>query len=488
MKIEDFKRYRMIIESEGSIPNEDAAKVEAWLRNTGRLDEGVWSSIWSWLKRHFSPTARKLYALADQYEAEYTAELRAEWTKTKDLASKVRAGSYAKLSRDIEDRMDIIAKDDEDYRMLVKVLINKANLKVKKAMLVEFTGKIDDDDLISSETTKLSREEKEAERKEKEIIDKVSKAKAVKWEPIIDFMRKKIDENRSFYAQIDITTTEEKTEFIKTLCFYVDKLAEKTSSIKFDEKTVYNMSKKYVELVNELYRKLEDRLSKPKAIKKIKSVLKSLMLQEKPIAFERLKSDVLSTIERELKDGESSDSKSDGDTTPDDLSAEVVTPDTEKVAPVPVPDMVDVAKDNTGKTKPSPKQVDEEVIEKVKTYFNNSSDHFQEDLITKVKEFNNSDAKQKEILKDKFDYSVDSKGNLPEPTQADTVALLHDFVKIAGKLIPYYLYNEKNAKFASMAVAEYLFQIYAIKKDVNKRLSDADSDSILKAIIASNKL
>ena len=134
MKIDEFQKYRRIVESEKSthfFKDENLSRVHKWLDESGRLDEGILSGIWSWLKRNFSVTARRIHSLADDYEKELGEELRAEWKKTKDpkdLASKFRAGTYNRASRDIAERMEILAEDDQDYRELVRTISNKKTM------------------------------------------------------------------------------------------------------------------------------------------------------------------------------------------------------------------------------------------------------------------------------------------------------------------------------------------------------------------------
>ena len=477
MKIQDFIDYKIIIESNGVITNDEANKIYSWMEKTGRIDESLWGSIWSWLKRNFSVKSKKLHGLADEYEKELTEEMRAEYgamKDSKDLASKFRRGSYMKLSRDIEERMDLIAGDDEDYKELARILINKKNLSVRRAMLKEFSGKIDPEDQ-QQEQTDINKYQNDVDKKYNDIINKKFKDQGINFKPIVDFLKKKIDQNGFFYKQVGIVSREDKEEFIKLIINYVHSLSEKIKEMEFSNKTVYEISKKYVELVKELSNKIKDNdTSFEKSSQIIKKALNRLMKDEKPLPFERLKSDVLKEIEKQKSSsGESADKK-----LPDDI----VTANTEKIAGTTVDSMLDKAKEETDKKNPTITEITDEIRDSIKKYFNESLTTLHDNLIENVKEFNSYDKETKNKLKGKFEYSLDKDDKLSVPSMDDVKQLLHDFIKIAGKILPYYEYAEKSVKYASIAVSEYLFEIYAIKKDIDKKLTEDDIDNIVEAI------
>ena len=85
-------------------------------------------------------------------------------------------------------------------------------------------------------------------------------------------------------------------------------------------------------------------------------------------------------------------------------------------------------------------------------------------------------------MKRNFDYQLDSKNNVAIPKEEDIDPLLEDYVKIVGKIVPFYLNVTKRVKSACVAVSYSLFIIYAIKKDVNRRITDKDIDKIVEAI------
>lgn len=473
MKYEEFIKYKKIVESDGLISSDEAVRVRSWMEKTGRIDEGFWGAIWSWLKKNFSVTARRIYVLADDYERELTSEMRAEWTKSKDLAAKVRAGSYAKLSRDIEERMELIAGDDQDYRDLVRTVINKRNLKVRKQMLSEFAGKIDDEDLISSETKKIDNEFSLAEKKEKEIVERKAKEKKEEWKPMSNSLHQYIRNNKKEFKDVGIDEKAKEEEFVKKLLYYANNLAEK-GDIKFDEKHLKRLAIGYLDLVKEIHKYLRD-VKKEEAIEIVKKVLNRFIVKDKPLTLDKLRNEVLRDSRKEIE--KNSNEETDGG-----LPSDIVTDNTEEVVPVEVEKMVDTAKDETPGTNPSDKDVTEEVREEASKFLKESKKTIFADLKVRVKEFNQSSEEEKKKMKRNFDYQLDSKNNVAIPKEEDIDPLLEDYVKIVGKIVPFYLNVTKRVKSACVAVSYSLFIIYAIKKDVNRRITDKDIDKIVEAI------
>jgi hypothetical protein len=141
MKIEEFAKYKKLIDSGETLDDDRFYQVYEWMENSGRIDEGLWRSVVSWFKRNLSPKSRRLYKLANEYENELKSEIQAEWssiTDRKDFYARVKKLSGMRMSRDLEHRMDILAEDDPDYRELVRILVNKKRLAAKRFMTEKF--------------------------------------------------------------------------------------------------------------------------------------------------------------------------------------------------------------------------------------------------------------------------------------------------------------------------------------------------------------
>lgn len=485
MKIEDFSKYRKLIESDGFIPNEEAEKVYRWMEDTGRLDESFFGAVWKWLKRNFSIKARKIHSLADEYEKELIEETRAEYNAMKskqDLAAKFRKAWTGRLSQDIKERMEIIASDDEEYRDLVRTLVNKKNLYVRKMMIKEFTGQLDPDE-VRSITSELNNEYDKADAEYKKRIKEMTREDAPKVMAISTFIQKKMTANSSMFKQIEMTSRDEQTNFVSLMIAYVKELSKKSEKIELDKEVVWEMIKKYVHLVTDIADKIDGDLSREEKFEVTKKSLNDLMDDFKNV---RPIEDYRSAMSSEVKKNIEKSKSKGGTVKPEDLPEIIVTDDSDKVSDIDVDDAVktavDATKEETGKNKPTTKEVSKEIIDSVSNYFNNNADDILSFLKKEVAEFNDKSDDEKKKLIGKFDYELDDKNKLSEPTIEDLKLLLEDFVKIAGKIVPYYEYGEKSARYASIAVAEKIFQVYAIKKDLDKKLSEENINDIVNAI------
>lgn len=491
MKIQEFIEYKKLIESDGLIPDDQADKVYAWMEETGRLDEGFFGSVWKWLKRNFSPKARKLHFLSDEYEKELAAEIRAEWDSLeyKTIADKWRKGSYMRLSSDIEDRMDLIAGEDTDYRELAKVLINKKRLKVKRLLLNHFSSKLDPDE-YRNEVKELDDKEAKNNRRLTDIENSLIKEDKKGFYNRSVHLKNLMGNDRRFVEKAQITD-KEKDSFISMIVLYVKK-ASKQGDGKFDNDTVAEYAKKYVSAVDEFYRKIESKeIVKKDAIQIVKDVLNEIIQEDKPIPWERVKSNAYKMMPEKAKEfmkkksgeGKYEEKDDEKDTkTPevDDLDRGIVTPATTKVSDVDVDQTIkDASKETDNHT---PKEVSEEILSSVRAYFKDNASDILNMLAKQVNKFNEKSVQEKEKEQEKYKYNLDKNNKLPVPGMEELNILLNDFVKIAGKIVPYYEYGEKSTKFASMSVAEKIFQIYAIKKDENKQISEDDIDKIVYAI------
>jgi hypothetical protein len=482
MKLEDFKTYQSEIKMSGKIltENEESKKIYEWMEETDRLNEGLLGSIWKWLKRNFSVTSRKLHSLADEYGRELTEELRADYLKTKnpkDLGAKFRAGSYNRLSRDIEERMDIVAGDDEDYRLLAKTLVNKKNLEVKKALLVELAGKFDPDDLDSLEKEtgeKLRTATSEYEKSLKPLTGE----KKETFEKILKFMERKMAEERALYTAALIRTADERNDFIKLLFQYIDALSEKNKDIALDTKTMLKMSREYLKMVKEISRKIaSDKISEEDAVKIVKNILNKFLKETKPQQLSNLILPVSKEAEKVTKS--STPPKSDED--PEEV---LTTPRTEEIiTKTDVKDGVETAAEETGKSDPKPADIVSEVNAFLKNYLEKNLSVFTDRLARRVEDFNDLDKIKKDIEIDNYDYNLDSEDRLKKPTPQDVKNLYASFIDIAGAIVPYYQRKtEDDAKVCAKTVLDFMFEIYALKKDASLRIVDSEKAKIIENI------
>lgn len=483
MKLEDFKTYQSEIKMSGKIltENEESKKVYEWMEETEKLNEGLLGSIWKWLKRNFSVTARKLHSLADEYGKELTEELRADYLKTKnpkDLGAKFRAGSYNRLSRDIEDRMDIVAGDDEDYRLLAKTLVNKKNLEVKKALLVELAGKFDPDDLESLEKETGEKLRTATSEYEKSLKPLTGEKKDI-FEKILKFMERKMEEEKALYQAALIRTADERNDFIKLLFQYIDALSEKNKSITLDTKTILRVAREYLKMVKTISRKIaSDKISEEEAVKMVKNILNKFLKETKPKPIEDLNLPVAKEAEKAAK---TSDKPAAPDVDPEEV---LTTPRTEEIiAKSDVEDGVETAAEETGKDDPKPSDIVAEVNDFIKNYLEKNLAIFTDRLARRVETFNSYDTTKKTVEIDTYDYDLDAESKLKKPTPQDVKNLYASFIDIAGAIVPYYQRKtEDDAKVCAKTVLDFMFEIYAVKKDPSARIIDSEKKKIVQNI------
>lgn len=487
MKLQEFIEYkRIILYSEETELNEQAIEVLDWLDEHDRLDEGMFGNIWKWIKKNFSPTARKIYSLADEYENELLAELRAEWSKlaSKDLASKYRSGSYMRLSRDYENQMDDVAGDDPTYKELARTLINKKNIKVKKVLLSELRGKLDPEDVTDIKNN-LESDEKDVLIKEAKLRKKLNTISPLKIKNITPFLNQNM--NSQVFRKLSLTNTE-KDKLITSVILYVDQLSKYDKNIKLDQKTCLENLKNGAESILSNVGKLSnisDKITEKDVMDIQKTTFIELMQDEKPPRMEDLKERLFKIskekIEKRLKDEESEDGK---ETTisPDTLEPGIVTKHTEEISDVDVDKSIEIAKKETGENNPSPEEVSEEIKQTVKEWFDNSLDELLKKLKTQVEEFNSKPESERIDIADSLNYRLDNT-KLNEPSEDDLKLLLDDFVQIAGLIVPYGIHKNKKLKqIAFSGIAKRLINIYAIQKDINKKLSKKDIEKIVDSI------
>ena len=484
MKIDEFQKYRRIVESEKSthfFKDENLSRVHKWLDESGRLDEGILSGIWSWLKRNFSVTARRIHSLADDYEKELGEELRAEWKKTKDpkdLASKFRAGTYNRASRDIAERMEILAEDDQDYRELVRTLINKKDLKVKREILNELSGMIDPEefkdnlgDIDNDIRKKYRKAEDEYEKASRSLLN--SNKDTIK--EIEKYLIEKLRNEKTEFETIDIKTDVDRLEFIKLMYVYVNALSEKITDVEFTPKSIYAIAKEYRNFVKEAAVKLKNKgYDESAAIKMVKKHIDQHLKSIKNVLpLSRLKSVVFSELDKIKKD----DSNEDGD-----IEDQVTGRNTDDLmSDEEVENAVETAADETDKKDPSDNEIVKQIKEEVAELF--ADDNLEEivrSINTKINKFNSDDPDElKKFAKEKG-FSLPDKAD--KVNIVEIKKLIPIFIDIVGIVYPFHLKYEDSVKVATKTVRAGLYVIHMISSGKRGSLGGKDKDNVVKVL------
>lgn len=495
MKFEEFKKHKKIAESIDSSDLQkfpEISSVYTWLEQNDRIDEGLWQNIWNWLKKNLSPTGRKLYKLADEFERELEAELRAEYGKikdSKDLASKMRASYAGRVSGDIEERMSIVAGDDDVYRELSRELVNERTLRAKKRVLGNFSSILDD-----SDRRKLTDEwDDELEKTDKKIRKLFSSDRDV-YEKLSNELNRLIEANKSLFADI-IRTLSQKEYMMKAVIAYTKYLADKEGK-EATAKSAFMIAKQYSKLVKEIASRMSGLgKNKEELYAEIRRALNSLLMTEKPSdSIEKMKKEAEKLARKRLEEDErAEDDEEDEDEEAEDEETEIsrkdleeegiVTPDSEAViGKSGVEDAIDTAKDDTEEKNPTTEDIAEEITNTVDMYFAKNLTFIMGDLNSKVEKFNKLDKDERNRLKSEFNYNLDAEDKLEPAGTEEVKSLVEDFRKLVGEVVPYYDKEVSRVKIARSAVSKFIFEIYAIKKDATKKLTEIDRKKILEAI------
>jgi hypothetical protein len=486
MKFEEFKRHKKIAESIDSSDLQkfpEVSSVYAWLEQNDRIDEGLWQNIWNWLKKNLSPTGRKLYKLADEFEKELEAELRAEYGKikdSKDLASKMRASYAGRLSGDIEERMSIVAGDDDVYRELSRELVNERTLRAKKRVITNFGSVLDDTD-----RKKLTDDWDDELAKTDRKIRKLFSTDRDVYEKLSNELNRLIEANKSMFADI-IKTLAQKEYMMKAIIAYTKYLADKEGK-DATAKSAFIVAKQYAKLVKEIAGTMTSLgKSKEELYAEIRRALNSLLMAEKPgDSIEKMKREAAKLAKKRLEEsGDDEEEETDTEISKEDLEEEgIVTPDSETVIGKDgVENAIDTAKDDTEENNPTAEDIAEEITNTVDTYFAKNLVFITGDLSSKVEKFNKLPEDERKRLKAEFNYNLDAEDKLEPAGEQETQSLIEDFRKLVGEVVPYYDKEVSRVKIARSAVSKFIFEIYAIKKDATKKLTDVDRKRILEAI------
>ena len=486
MKFEEFKKYKKIAESKdpqllGNFP--DAAKIYQWMEDNDRIDEGFWGAVWSWLKRNFSITARRLHSLADEYEQELTAEIQAEYGKlkdAKDLNSKFRRSFAGRIAEDIEDKMELIAADDDDYRELVRTLINKKKLKVKKKMLQEFSGRMDPED-VGEIDGEIDGDLRNADSAYERAIKKISRDKQEIFREASKELSTKISSEKSKYNEIGYDTTEKVQKLVQLIIYYQNALSEQGKedlTTKSIQKTLANFYKFVIEGAKKLER---GSIKKDEAVAAIIKATEYYLKSEKPQPLEKLGAAVFKMAEDDVK----------GKGTPAPVPAPVIDKVedevTTEVTPVVMTDKdvdktITTAASDTGEDKPKVEDIVKEIEDSVKTYFDTELPALREELSTKVDAFNSMKVEDREKKMEEFGYKNVAGDKIPDPTVEDMKSLFSDLTKVAGAVVPYFGIEKGKRSKAFYLIINFMFEIFAIKKNTTGTLTSADIDLIAKSI------
>jgi hypothetical protein len=479
MKIEEFKKYKRLVESQDLsllTAEIDVARIYQWMENSGRIDEGFWGSIWSWLKRNFSPTSSKLHKLADEFGEELSKELKAEFDRkedSKDKAAQMRSSWAGKISGDIEERMRIVAEDDPEYQDLVRYLINKKTLEAKRANLKY----LDADDQKSVDKD-LKKKEEDNEKSKNKAYAPLLKEDKEKMEDLRKDIREEIKKHMKVLS-LAFPTDAERQRFVDAICNY-SFLVSKKYRRGFDTKN----TRKYLSDIMNFVSREGSSIKNPgvtseDSMKAVLEQILNLLEDDKGLDVPRLLKDALSKAKDKLS---KKDTESDSDS--GEAESKVTSSHTEDViSSEDVEDAIDTAKEETGKEKPTTKDIVDEIKEEVeKLFVQDNIDAYVLRINRKVKEFNDGDeAKRKEMMKD-YSYSLDSNSKLKVSTNDDVKNMIPAFIDVVGAIVPYYQRKEEQVGVASKTAVQFMFEIYAMKKDHTAKLSSPEKDKLIQTI------
>jgi hypothetical protein len=226
--------------------------------------------------------------------------------------------------------------------------------------------------------------------------------------------------------------------------------------------------------------------SKEELYAEIRRALNSLLMAEKPgDSIEKMKREAAKLAKKRLEEsGDDEEEETDTEISKEDLEEEgIVTPDSETVIGKDgVENAIDTAKDDTEENNPTAEDIAEEITNTVDTYFAKNLVFITGDLSSKVEKFNKLPEDERKRLKAEFNYNLDAEDKLEPAGEQETQSLIEDFRKLVGEVVPYYDKEVSRVKIARSAVSKFIFEIYAIKKDATKKLTDVDRKRILEAI------
>jgi hypothetical protein len=494
MNIDEFNKYKRIVESssfEMLDGNEQAMKVYNWMEETGRIDEGFFGAIWSWLKRNFSPRARRIYRLADEFGRELKKEMEAEFGRkadSKDMAAQMRSSWAGRISGDIQEKMQIEAGEDDDYRELVRLLINKKTLEGKKEML-----KYLDKGLAKTVGVELKKEQQENDKALKEQQSKFTANERKELEDIRKHLATEVDKYRTTLS-IAFRDNSSLGKFIEAFSSWMLALSLlPKSKVKFDINSVDLNLRDVIRFTESESKRIAGGHGVNAAISAIlNGFIKHFSLPGDPMELSKIKSMVSEYAKDQLesKKDKSKDSDNDDEEDTSGVKDDLTTDATDTIlSDKQVDSGIDIAKKSTDKSKPS----DEDIISEVNDYLSTkvlgtNLQHYTDILNRKIVKFNKlPDADRASLVKD-HSYKLE-KGNILNPVSNNDVKnLLKNFIQIVGEIVPYYFKkgDEDDRKYLSTVIMLYIFEIYAVKKDTTGSIDSVDSARIVKNIKEEN--
>jgi hypothetical protein len=496
MNIDEFNKYKRLLESsspEMLSGNEDAMRVYAWMEESGRIDEGFFGSIWSWLKRNFSPRARRIYRLADDFGRELKKEMEAEFGRkadSKDMAAQMRSSWAGRISGDIKEKMEIEAGDDDDYRELVRLLINKKTLEGKREML-----KYLDKGLAKTVRVELDNEQQKNDKALKEQYDKFTVNEKKELEDIRKHLTSEVEKYRNTLS-IAFKDSSSLNVFIEAFSSWMLASSKvQKSKVKFDISTVDLILRDIIKFTESESKRIAGGYGVNTAITAIlKGFIKSFT-EPNPMELSKIKTTVSEYAKEQLekttsKKDDSTEDQDDANDEDENVKDDLTTPVTSKIiSDDEVDTAIDKAKKSTGESKPT----NEDIIEAVNGYLESkvltaNLQYYTDVLNKKIEKFNKlNDADKTAAIKD-YSYKLEKGNILPLATTSDVKSLLKNFMQIVGEIVPYYFKrgDEEDRKYLTTSIMLFIFEIYAVKKDVSGSISDAEATKIAQNVIKQN--
>jgi len=492
MNIDEFNKYKRIVESstfEMLDGNEEAMRVYNWMEESGRIDEGFFGAIWSWLKRNFSPRARRIYRLADDFGIELKKEMEAEFGRkadSKDMAAQMRSSWAGRISGDIQEKMQIEAGEDDDYRELVRLLINKKTLEGKREML-----KYLDKGLAKTIKSELNKDQQENDKALKEQASKFTANERKELEDIRKHLASEVSKYKTVLS-IAFKDNAALGKFIDAFSSWMlaSSLLPK-SKVKFDINSVDSNLRDVIRFTESESKRIAGGHGVNAAITALlNGFIKHFLLPGDPVELSKLKSMVSDYSKDQLESSKKKDKDTDSEESATDVKDELTTDATDTIlSDTQVDSGIDIAKKSTDKPKPS----DEDIIEEVEEYLQTrvlgtNIQHYTSILNKKIDKFNKLSSTDKAALTKNHDYKLE-KGDILNPvTASDVKNLLKNFIQIVGEIVPYYFKkgDEEDRKYLSTVIMLYIFEIYAVKKDATGAISPAESAKIVKNIKEEN--
>ena len=494
MNIDEFSKYKRIVESSSFNvldANEETMKVYNWMEESGRIDEGFFGAIWSWLKRNFSPRARRIYRLADDFGRELKKEMEAEFGRkadSKDMAAQMRSSWAGRISGDIQEKMQIEAGEDDDYRELVRLLINKKTLEGKREML-----KYLDKGLAKTVKVELNKEQQENDKALKEQESKFTANERKELEDIRKHLASEVDKYKTTLS-IAFKDNSSLGKFVDAFSSWMLALSKLPKSrVKFDINSVDSNLRDVIRFTESESKRIAGGYGVNAAISALLTgFIKHFSLPGDPIELSKIKSMVSEYAKDQLessknKGKESTDSDEENTSSvKDDLTTnatDTILTDTQ------VDSGIDIAKKSTDKSNPS----DEDIISEVNDYLQTrvlgtNIQHYTSILNKKIEKFNKLSPVDKTAIVKDHDYKLEKGDVLTAVTASDVKNLLKNFIQIVGEIVPYYFKkgDEEDRKYLSTVIMLYIFEIYAVKKDDSGSISSAESAKIVKNIKEEN--